>query len=597
MTTSRSGASKAALATLAGLLCAVVLDRWAPYPSADVERGSEEAFAQGLEWRELPLRKSPRRWTKPRAWITFSNLPPGQARLDVAIRFHRRPVQVTANGVIVALIPPGSAGGSYDLGTLATPRLEVELLSEGHVDADGRRVGTALNRVTLRHAPATRPRALMLLAFGGVALLGAVFALAARLPPCPAALVGAGLAGLLGVGLAPYGLLRSAHACQLPWLLLASVALACAFASASERGSPGSAPWAFGALLAAALVQGVAAVSPLLVTSDAAFHAHNLLDVSRGELYLTSLTPHARPFRIPYGVSFYALLSPLLRLGADPVTLVRGGAAVSGVAASAAVYLWLARGSRSLGGLAVMLLQLLPGSFVYYSEGTLSNIFGQSLTTLFFTWWAGAAPFGAALGGTLLALGGLAHLSSLIVLVVLCGFLVPLRRREAPLRRARTLALAFGFGLAALYYAHFLGLIVDQAPRLLEGAGRGGGAPLGLWSALLAQARGLVAGWGLPAMALALFGWSRLRATDLARDLAAFWWAGAVLLAVALLSPLETRYVYALTVPVAVTAARGALALWQAGGSRKGLAVVLVLAQAVVALRGVLEALLTRYRP
>ena len=349
--------------------------------------------------------------------------------------------------------------------------------------------------------------------------------------------------------------------------------------------------------MAAGLVQGIAAVSPVMVTSDAYFHANNLIRLSKGELFLTSITPHARPFRIPYGISFYALLWPLRPTGVEPVVLVRWGAALSGIAASIALFFLLVKRSARVAGLAVIVLQLLPATFRYYSEGTLSNVFGQSITALFFAWWAGGTPLGAGLGALLLSIGTLAHLSSLITLLLLCAALVLLRRRTGPLGRTRWLALVAGIAVAILYYAQFSRLILDQLPRLQEGAGEGGGAPLGLWEALKTQLAGIASGWGLPALGLAWLGRPR-RLTDLLdRDLAGYWLMGLVLFGVALLSPLEARYVYALTIPVSVAAAHGLVLLWDAGLGGRVAASGLLAFQAALAAREIVEAVFLRYRP
>jgi hypothetical protein len=111
-------------------------------------------------------------------------------------------------------------------------------------------------------------------------------------------------------------------------VLLAALAVVCgAFGAAWERARPGAGRWAFVALGSAAVLQVVLGASPLMVVSDAVFHANNLGRVAGGDYFLTSVTQHARPFRFPYGVSFYALLVPVLRAGVDAVALVRWGAA------------------------------------------------------------------------------------------------------------------------------------------------------------------------------------------------------------------------------------------------------------------------------
>ena len=55
---------------------AAAADRWAPAPAADVLKGTEEAFAEQLQWRELPPGQPPLRWTEPSARVVFRHLPP-----------------------------------------------------------------------------------------------------------------------------------------------------------------------------------------------------------------------------------------------------------------------------------------------------------------------------------------------------------------------------------------------------------------------------------------------------------------------------------------------------------------------------------------
>src|SRR5262245_19849671 len=103
------------LAALAGAAAALVLDRTAPPPSADVSRGSEEAFARGLHVREIPPGRAPLRWTTERATFVFRNLPPGPSRLEVRVHGQRGPALVVADGAVVGRLEPGAAGGDYEL--------------------------------------------------------------------------------------------------------------------------------------------------------------------------------------------------------------------------------------------------------------------------------------------------------------------------------------------------------------------------------------------------------------------------------------------------------------------------------------------------
>jgi hypothetical protein len=70
-----------------------------------------------------------------------------------------------------------------------------------------------------------------------------------------------------------------------------------------------------------------------------------------------------------------------------------------------------------------------------------------------------------------------------------------------------------------------------------------------------------------------------------------------VLFAIAVFTPLEVRYVHALTLPVAVASARGLLALWARGRLGAVAAALLLGLQGWVAADFLAYALLERYRP
>lgn len=583
-------------ASLLALLAAAVLDRLAPPPAADVGRGSEDAFARGLQRREIPPREGPQRWTGGSATIVFRDVPAGPAVLEVRLRGQRGPVVVAANGVVAGTIDPGVAAADFALPGPGRGDVAVELRPPVFMAGDGRRLGALLDRVALRHAPARVPSARLLLLFLLPAAVTAAAALAAGMAPPGAVAAAASVSIAQALALWPYGLVRSGYAGRLALVLAAGAAVMGLAAAAMDRRARGRGAWAFGALLVALLVQGGAATSPLMVVSDAVFHANQLDRVAHGDLFPTSVTQHARPFRFPYGVSFYALLAPLARAGLDGVDLVRAGAALSGIAASIGLFALLAPQGASTAALAVVLLQLLPGTFAVYSYGNLSNVFAQSVTTLFFCWWAGRAPGGWALGALLLVVGALGHFSSLVFLLALGGALAVARWRGYRLDRVRAAALAVGLLLALAYYASFWRLIADQLPRLLEGGGQGRGASRGMWDALRLQLLGAVEQWGAPALVLGALGRPRPARSLLDRDLAAYWIAGAALVLPAVLTPLDVRYLYALTVPLAVAAARGLGALAVRGTAGRIAGALLLGLQAALAVRGILEAVLHRYR-
>jgi hypothetical protein len=588
--------SAVAAVAVASIVLATILDRSAATPSADVSRGSEDAFTRsGLHPRELPARQSPRRWTADRTVFRFRNLPPGPATLIVALHAHRQSVSVAAGGAILGVLDPGATEGRYAI--VAGRTLEVELRTEGFPAADARRLGAQLDRVALETTAASLPAPGLVLALLIPALAFVFLATGQGVAPQWAAVLAIGAAGVQCLLLLPSGAARSDYATTLGVELLIGAVAAALFARWMRARGESAAAWAFGALVSAIVVQGIIATSPLMIVSDAVFHAHKLAAVAKGDLFPTSVTQHAVPFRIPYGVSFYALLAPLVRAGFDAICLVRAGAAVSGIVASAALFAVVARHrSPAQAALATVVLQLLPGTFDVYSYGNLSNVFGQSMTVLFFAWWAGRALGGPLAGAALLALACTAHLSSLILSVAVVAALAIARHRDLRGDRVRLAALAIGFVVAAAYYARFLGLILDQIPRLAEGGGQGRGASQGALGALTLQLLGALGQWGIPATLLALFGAPRPGRSPWERDLAAYGFACLALFVPAILSPLDVRYLYALTMVVAAAAAEGGLVLTQRGRIGSLVAGVLALWQGVVAVRGILEGLLTRYR-
>ena len=594
----RSAAPTVAVAALAAAALAAGLERAAPMPSAQVARGGETAFARGLHRREMVPGQGPQRWTRPEARFLFRDVPAGPAEAEVRVHGHRTPVLVAIDGVVAGTIDPGRTALVVPLQPARRGDHVIELRTEGFDAADGRRLGALLDRVRMSGRPSGWPSARLLLLFAVPAALVATAALLAASTPAVALASAAEAALAEALLLWPQGLLHSPYRTLLAALLGAGALGGLLFARGRERSVPGAGPWAFAAFLSAFLVQVLAATSPAMVVSDEVFHANNLSRVANGEWFLTSVTQHARPFRFPYGVSFYAILIPLLRLGVDAVALVRGAAAVSGLAASLGLFALLAPTGAARAGLAVIVLQLVPGAFDPFSFGNLSNVFGQAMTTLFFCWWAGRAPGGWPTGATLLALACLGHFSSLVVAVVLLAALLVARRRPG-IDRTRALAAGAGLTAAALYYARFLPLMLGQLPRLFEGGGQGRGASRGALDALRLQLSGILGRWGLPVLVLAFIGRPRLRGpeTSLDRDLVAYWAAGAVLALPAIFSPLDVRYLYALTVPLAAAAGAGLVRLRERGRAGAAAAWLLLAGQAAWGLRGLVEAVAFRYRP
>ena len=600
MMRSRKDIAAIAAVVLLSVVAAVVLTRLGPAPAADVARGSEEAFGRGLHRRELPPGIGPQRWTTARAAFTFRDLPRTSATLVVEIRDARAPVTVAADGVILGRLESGVRAASFPLAATGRRGREVELWSEPFRAGDGRLLGALLGRVVI--VPAERdswPPPAILLELILPALLAFAVARFAGLRSEWAALTALVTLAFATSALWPSGLAHSPYGPRLCALLCAGSVLALAFALLVARRHPAAAPAALIAFFAGWLVQVIAGTSPLMVVSDVGFHANKLAAVAAGDLFPVSVTQHARPFRIPYGVSFYAALAPLARAGVDTVTLVRAGAAAAGLLATAAVFLLALSAIGPYGAaVAAVVLQILPGAFdIAYSYGNLSNAFGQSATVLFFCWWAGRVPGRWPAGAALLGLAALAHFSSFVFVVALVCALVIADLRAEERDRTRYWAAGLGLLLAAAYYAHFAGLIWEQAPRLLEGGGQGRGVSRSAWDAARLQVLTAVGQWGLPAIVLAWLGRPRPSPGDrYSRDLAAYWLAGLVLAVPAIVSPLEVRYLYGLTAAVALSAGAGAARVHAQGGRWRLAGWALVLAQIVLGARGIAEAVVVRYR-
>jgi hypothetical protein len=579
----------AVAAAALGVAAALVLHHASPDPAAEPGRGGEEAFATGLYPRELPPRAGPLRWTRERAVAHFRQLPRGPAALEVEVRGHRAPVTVAVDGVIVGVVPVGAAQARFALPDNGGRARDVELRTAPFQAGDGRLLGTQLRRVTLRPGLRGRLPAVLAAVLAGTVAAGFLTATAVGAGGAAGLALAASLATALVLALWPVGVVRSPYALAAVAVAIVGCAWAAVTAAWIDRKWPGSGRAVFAGLLLAVLVQGLAATSPVMVVSDAVFHANNLARVAGGNLWITSQTQHSPPFRFPYGVSFYALLTPFFKSGVDGVWLVRAGAAVAGLAGSAALAFLVASRGGARAGLAVAALQILPVTFDLHSYGNLSNVFSQAVTAAFFAWWAAGGPGGWAVGALLVAVSAVGHFSSFVVMAALSAALAALWWRERP-RSRPLLAAAAGLAVAALYYGHFVPLLAAQLPRLGEGAPGGGGR--GVTGPLLA----LVRQWGLPMVALAVAGLPRRDGGPLDRDLRAYWLAGGALAIVGLLSPLEVRYLHALSLPLAVAAAEGSVRLWSGGTVGRVAVVALWLGQAALAAWNIVEAVLWRYR-
>ncbi len=523
---------------------------------ASLALGTDDAFsAYGLEPRENQIGGGAIRWLRPKAAFQFDSVGPGFVDVDLEIRGHRTEVTLIANGARVGNLPPGQGHFASRIRLLGAS-LMFGIETEGF-PATGRTLGAQF--VSLRVEPKTTPpprirsvpirfwlalTAVAAAAWVAQALSGLSLPLA-LLPP----------ATFLTLVL-PMGLWRSA------WLiecasLVALASMVSSFAARKAVGTVAARGWLQGALLIALAVHGVLPPSPLIVQADAQLHGNKLAEVASGNPFPTSRTDHKPPFEIPYGFSFYGLLSPWASAGAANVAVVRHGAAFLSALSALCLALLLGRVSAGLAAASLLLWTFSPVNIRTMAYGNLSNVFAQGVFVLFLV--GAALPLQGRVRTGLLALSvalsATAHLSSFIFQVALfvVALFIPKDRREAALK-----PLLLGMVLAALYYASFLRMIWIQLPRLLAERGGSGGVfdPWRLPSQILSGAGGALLGLIL----LSAVAGTLRPVLPFSRSLAL---CGLLLAVAALVSPVEVRYLFAV---LPVLAAAGASALGDSPG-------------------------------
>ena len=102
--------------------------------------------------------------------------------------------------------------------------------------------------------------------------------------------------------------------------------------------------------------------------------------------------------------------------------------------------------------------------------------------------------------------------------------------------------------------------------------------------------------WGLPIIILGLIGLPQRSDDRLDRDFAAWWGAAVVLLVLAVVTPLDVRWVYALGPAAAVAAAGGVARCWSSGTPGRLAALLLLAIQGWLGAAAVWQALWERYR-
>lgn len=540
----------AVVAILAGVGAILAIPRLIDWTSPSVARlalGTDEAFAgSGMEPRENLVGGGALRWTGPVATFNFESAGPGAVQIDLEIRDHRTDVNVTANGALVGTLRPGERRLASSIPLMGTS-LQIGLETEGF-QATNRVLGTQFVSLSITPRLGTAG-----LAASPRRLTAAVVALIV-LAVAAAAAAGLSYWGIVLPALTLLLLVLPAGLWRSGWLtscaiLVAVAMLASSFVAARAKGGALSRGFLQAALFVALVVHGVLPPSPLVVQGDAQLHGNKVAEVARGNLFPTSRTDHKPPFEIPYGFSFYGLLAPGATEGGSNVPLVRhGAAAFSALSALALAYL-VGRTSAGFAAATTILWAFAPVNLRTMGYGNLSNVFAQSIFVLFLVAAASmpAGRFRNLVLTLLAALSATAHLSSFIVLLALLvvSFAFGSERRSAAFK-----PLFAGTVIAALYFSAFLPLIASQAARLL---GERGGSS------------GVFDPWRLPNLIFGSLGWPLLAALVLSGFVAA--WrpllplsrsllvTGALLAVAALVSPVEVRYLLALSPLLAVLGA------------------------------------------
>ncbi|MBK5255480.1 MAG: hypothetical protein JJE39_05555 [Vicinamibacteria bacterium] len=533
------------LSGFSGILALPRLVSRSPSSLASLALGTDDAFAvSGLEPRENQIGGGALRWLRPKAAFRFDGVGPGFVDIDLVVRGHRTELTLVANGARVGSLLPGQGhfasrirltGGSMVLG----------IETDGFAAA-GRTLGTQI--VSLRVQPGQMDES----GPGGVPMrlwltLAALFLVSVLAQVLSGLSLGVCLlpSVALLLMLLPAGLWRSS------WLfecatLLGLLTVLSAWLARHSRGDKAARGWLQVALFLSLTIHGVLPPSPLVIQSDVQLHGNKLAEVARGNWFPTSRTDHKPPYEIPYGFSFYGVLTPWGSTDVANVRVVREGAAAFASLSALALAWALGRVSASLAAASLVLWATAPVNIKTMGFGNLSNVFAQAIFVLFLV-AAGLMPRGwkrAALLTSLVALSATAHLSSFIVLftLLLATFLFPQDRNSPAFK-----PLFAGLAMAASYYASFFPMILKQLPRLLGERGGSAGVfdPWRLPNQILDGA-----GWPLVSLiALSMFTGKVRDALTLGRSLAL---TGFLLAIAALVSPVEVRYLLAL-VPLLAT--------------------------------------------
>ena len=466
--------------------------------------------------------------------------------------------------------------------------------------ADPRPLGVMLDRVTL--APqgiAIIPQdALAASAVAGAALAGAV-ALTGVTPGSAigaALLIGGGQATMAARGFAPYTAFPELASRLGIGIGISLVGIVLTIERVRGAALRNTARFAVAFSAAAMFLKLLVLLHPDMPIGDALFQAHRFQEVLRGNFYFTSIAPGNYAFPYPPGLYVAALpFADLVRREAGDVMLLRIVVVATDAVVGALLYTVVVRGwgDRRAAAFAAAIYQLLPLGFMTAAGGTLTSAFAQSVAVLSLgvmaaRWLDLRRAWTLAILVAVLLAAFLSHTSTFAILSVTV-LLVPLAyiaRGAKELRSAAWGILAGGAAAIllaiAVYYAHFLDTYRTELARIggetAAAAADAGGRSIGDRLRLVPWYLRMYI--GIPALILTAGGaWDLYRRARRDRlTLTTLGWAlaCATFLVIGIVTPVDMRYYLAALPAIAIAAAAGASAAWEAGGRWRSAAVLLL---------------------
>ncbi|WP_298818769.1 hypothetical protein [Chloroflexus sp.] len=379
---------------------------------------AEPADPAVAAWWELPGARDPYRWTQPESTLTLPGLGGGHWLITVRAQGGRPDGAPTLSAwqaghwPLFQLELPASSARRYTILVPAEGTVRLTMRSEPfQVSNDPRALGFVLRAVRVQTVNGWRSPDWGQLGWIGVTLAAAwIWGRAVALPSrWGLALIGGG--GL--TALAAIWLARPAFGLLMPHLALLTLATATIGVILALRW-PRQVAWrqAIAIALLAILVRLAGLLHPHAISSDAGFHANNLLRLGLGHVYLTAGLPsEAGGGLAPYPAGFYLLALPFQLLYGDDFVSRRLLVTITAVALDSlfciAIWWWIRQGgfSERAALLGAACYVMATQSLEALTIGELANIGGQALILPALI---GLSAGAAARTGTRLQLGGLA---------------------------------------------------------------------------------------------------------------------------------------------------------------------------------------------